>query len=273
MANPILTPRWPLRSPGTGCSSPGSISHVAQDVFEALEAESTQLQGMLASLGHAEWDASSRCRGWSVSDVVLHLAQTEEAVTAFITGSDLGIPMQGAANVDEVMSQWVAAERGGSEEQILERWRTAHRTALNALRSADPNQPIAWVAAPLKPRTLATTRLSEHWIHAHDIADPLGVDYADTDRLWHLCWLAHRTLGYAFIAAGHASAPDVYLELESPSGETWSFGEEEAPVKIRGPVGEFCRVAARRLDAEDARGLESTGAGADDVLRLVRTYA
>lgn len=31
---------------------------------------------------------------------------------------------------------------------------------------------------------------------------PLGIAYPDTVRLWHVCWLAHRSLPYVFTAIG-----------------------------------------------------------------------
>ena len=58
------------------------------------------------------------------------------------------------------------------------------------------------VAAPVKPATLATTRLAEHWAHGLHITGPLGVDSPDTERLRHVAWLAHRTLPYAMTLAG-----------------------------------------------------------------------
>jgi hypothetical protein len=35
----------------------------------------------------------------------------------------------------------------------------------------------------LKPATLATTRLAEHWAHGLDITRPLGIAFPDTARL------------------------------------------------------------------------------------------
>src|ERR1035438_2539352 len=42
---------------------------------------------------------------------------------------------------------------------------------------------VPWVAGNLSARTLATTRLSETWIHTQDIADAIGVDLVPSDRL------------------------------------------------------------------------------------------
>ena len=65
---------------------------------------------------------------------------------------------------------------------------------------------MEWVAGRLSAMTLATTRLSEHWIHAQDIAMPLELSYPDDDRLWHIARLAHRTIPYAFMRAGRPAA-------------------------------------------------------------------
>ena len=66
--------------------------------------------------------------------------------------------------------------------------------------SARPTPTARWRGrrAPLKPATLATTRLAEHWAHALDIVEPLGIPFPDTDRLRHIAWLGHGTLPYAF---------------------------------------------------------------------------
>src|SRR5262249_57961409 len=118
--------------------------------------------------------------------------------------------------VDQVMDDLVRAER---EEPalIFQRWREARQGAVSALRAADPGQPMSWVEAPLKPATMATTRLAEHWAHGLDITGPLGIPFPDTDRLRHVAWLAHRSLPYAFSLAG-VGAQDVAGDLPAPAG-------------------------------------------------------
>ena len=130
---------------------------------------------------------------------------------------------------------------------------------------------MQWVGGTLKPATLATTRLAEHWAHGLDIAGGLGVPFPDTDRLRNIAWLGHRTLPYAFTLAGlepHA----VYCELTAPSGAVWIFGPPDAESTILGHAGAFCRVGAQRLNAEDS-GLETTGPHGFTALSLLRNYA
>ena len=124
----------------------------------------------------------------------------------------------------------------------------------------------------MKPATLATTRLAEHWAHGLDIVGPLGVEFPDTDRLRHVAWLAHRTLPYALSLAG-LPAVAVRCELTAPDGaQTWRFGPPDAGSAITGAAGEFCRVAAQRLDPAQT-GLQVSGPHGAAALRLVRTYA
>ena len=244
-----------------------------RDVMADLLAEYEAIQGFLDELNDSAASRESSCRGWTVSDVVLHLAQTEEAVVATIKGVTDPLPqIDGASNIDELMQRWVETQRGASFSEVRERWSAARRASWEAIDTADPGSSLLWAATPLKPRTLATTRLSEHWIHAQDIVEPLGIEYPDTERLWHIARLAHRTIPYAFQRAGAGAAPEVRAELRSPSGESWAFGPEDASCRIEGAASEFCRIAARRLNPS-ASSVVATGKRADDVMALVRTYA
>jgi uncharacterized protein (TIGR03084 family) len=245
---------------------------VTTSAFDALEDQYERLDSILGSLNGAQWDEPSLCEGWSVRDVVLHLAQTEEAVLASIEERPAPIPVEGASNVDEAMEQWVRKERDTTPD-VRARWKEASQAALRALRDADPQKSLQWAAAPLKPKTMATTRLSEHWIHTMDIADPLGINNPDTDNLEHIAWLAWRTIPYAFMRAGRDDAPTVRAELVAPSGEIVTFGAEDARCLVKGSMGEFCRVAARRMSPDNATSLRAEGEKAADVLALVRTYA
>ena len=240
-------------------------------IFDDLEAEQDRLEGILASLDGTQWAAPSAAPGWSVTDVVLHLAQTEEAVVASVSGAALRPARESGATVDQLADDLVTAQRA-EPAVVFERWREARRAAVRTLRAADPGQPLSWVEAPMKPATLATTRLAEHWAHGLDITGPLDIAFPDTDRLRHIAWLAHRTLPYAFALAGEGTQ-DVRCDLTAPDGVTaWEFGPGTAGSAISGPAGDFCRVAAQRL-APERSGLKASGPHGAAALRLLRTYA
>jgi uncharacterized protein (TIGR03084 family) len=246
-------------------------------IFEDLAAEQKRLEQILVGLDEAQWTSASGAQGWTIADVVLHLAQSEEAVEATATRGTLrgGLGAPGisgrAGTMDERAAEAVRMERAAPAE-VFGRWQRARQGALAALRGADQDQPVQWVAGPLKPATLATTRLAEHWAHGLDITGPLGANFPDTDRLRHVAWLAHRTLPYALSVAGAPRVP-VRCELTTPAGTgIWEFGPADADSAITGAAGEFCRVAVRRLDP-DATALRASGPHGATALRLVRTYA
>jgi len=93
------------------------------DILTALAKQDDELDGLLAGLDEAGWARPSRCPGWTVADVVLHLAQTAEMTVAsaerrFNRGRrrPSGTPpaTRPAATVDDLAGLAVGAERGSA---------------------------------------------------------------------------------------------------------------------------------------------------------------
>ena len=247
-------------------------------IFDDLAAEQERLEGILLGLDEAQWTSPSAAQGWTIADVVLHLAQSEEGVEATATPGSCarGWARSAGRHDGRPGREAVRLERAAPAE-VFARWQRARRAALAAVRAADPDQPLEWVAGPVKPATLATTRLAEHWAHGLDITGPLGIEFPDTERLRHIAWLAHRTLPYALSLAGQPPVA-VRCELTAPDGAdadgsaTWRFGPPDAESAITGTAGDFCRVAAQRLDPAQS-GLRASGPHGATAVRVLRTYA
>jgi uncharacterized protein (TIGR03084 family) len=249
------------------------------DEISALVEQQTELSDLLAPLGDDGWSRPSRCEGWSVADVVLHLAQTNEMAIGSARGrltdavAALTNGVETVGNVDDGADLMVRHERGLPVTALFDRWQLSADTLIAALTSVDPHERVDWVAGQLSVRTLTTTRLAETWIHTGDVADALEVSLVPAERLRHIARLAWRTLPYAFVRAGRVLSGPVAFELEGPSGSAWTFvPEDDAATIIRGDGVELCLVAARRIDPADT-GLEGEGPDATAVLELVRTYA
>jgi uncharacterized protein (TIGR03084 family) len=248
------------------------------DAALALRAEHADLGGLLESLEAADWRRPTRCPGWAVSDVVLHLCQTDEMAIASLDGRVEGFISDRtaggtAASVDEGAALLVDRERGLTPGQLLERWRSASGTLDEKLAGEDGHRRVTWVAGELSVRTLTTTRLAEAWIHRGDVAEAVGAAIDPDGRLKHIARLAWRTLPYAFAREGKQLSGPVVFELTGPDGELWSFvPEEPAVTTVRGDGFELCLVAARRV-GPSATSLVATGPDAQAVLELVRTYA
>lgn len=254
----------------------------ADDVMHALESEHGETARMLESLSDTQWLLPTRCEGWSVADVVLHLAQTDELALASLRGAlpepvtELTGGPDTVSAVDEGAAAMVELQRGIEPDALLERWTTRTAELRDELAKSDPSRRVQWLAGLLSARTLATTRLAETWIHEGDIAAALGIEKKPTERLRHVARLAWRTLPYAFERAGRKMNGPVAFDLRGPEGGTWKFVPDEGvgppATLIRGQGVELCLVAGRRLDPSST-ALTGEGPDVDAVLSLVRTYA
>ncbi len=90
------------------------------EIFDDLVAEQARLDEILATLDDDAWSRPSSAEGWTVTDVVLHLAQTNEVVVGVAAGRDAASAFGGdaedraradALTLDEVMELKVRAER------------------------------------------------------------------------------------------------------------------------------------------------------------------
>ena len=251
-----------------------------EEIVTALSEQHAELAGILEELDEDDWQRPApSCDGWTILDVVLHLAQTDEVAIESARGSfgsefaGLFTNGESAGNVDEAAEVMVVAERDTSGADLFARWRTASDSLRQVLATVDPSSRKQWVSGELSARTLATTRLAESWIHTRDVAEALDIELAPPDRLWHIARLAWRTVPYAFARSGRDKPGPVSFELRSPNGVTWEFTPEQPPsTVIRGDALELCLVAARRVDPAQTN-LVGEGPDADAVLDLVRTYA
>ncbi|MFZ0665626.1 MAG: maleylpyruvate isomerase family mycothiol-dependent enzyme [Acidimicrobiales bacterium] len=245
-----------------------------------LAAEHAQVRTMLAGLPDAQWNAATRCEGWDVADVVLHLAQSDELAIASASADFLGAVSSwsealdgGSRSVDEGVDRLVSNQRGMPIPELLARWSDNADRLVQTLNAMNLSERVEWVSGPMSARSLCATRISETWIHGGDIAGAVGITLAPTDRIKSIARLAWRTLPYAFTKAGKTITGPVALHLTSPSGEVWAFeSDEPAVTTITGTAADLCDVASQRTTAEHT-SLVGTGPDAQDVLRFIRTYA
>jgi uncharacterized protein (TIGR03084 family) len=254
-------------------------SPFVDSVVTALAEQQAELASLLAGVTEVQWNSFTRCEGWRVSDVVLHVAQSDEMAIASLTGrlpagdGDGARGWGGGASVDESVALMVEQERGAPLDECVARWTSSADGLVAVLDAMDLSTRVRWVVGDLSARSLATTRLAETWIHAGDVAAALDRALEPTDRLRLVARLAWRTLPYAFASAGKTMRGPVAFRLVSPSGERWEFQPDEPAVTtIEGAATELCAVAARRRDPLET-SLHGTGPDTANVLDLVRTYA
>jgi uncharacterized protein (TIGR03084 family) len=175
--------------------------------------------------------------------------------------------------VDDLAGLAVAAGRGRPGHEVYQRWQAASAAQAKALGACEAGTRLPWVAGEMAAISLATTRLAEAWIHTGDVAAALARDVVHDDRLRPIARLAWRMIPYAFQRAGRPLSGPVAVALTAPDGTTWEFAPDgPAATTVTGPALDFCLVAARRVRPADT-ALTATGADADAVLDLVRTFA
>ena len=249
------------------------------DEIAALEAQHHELDDLLAGRPDGDWALPSRCEGWTVADVMIHLAQSSEFAIASARdsfGEAIGGMMAGLGSptsMDDAVEAMVAHDRDVPVSDVRARWEAAAAGQVAALRDRDPRDRVEWVMGEFSARTLAVTRLAEVWIHTGDVAWAFGITPEPTDRLRPIARLAWRTLPHAFQINGIEMTGPVAFHLTGPGGDTWDFeGDEPALTTITGSAAELCSVAARRLPASGT-ALQGTGPDAEAVLEVVRTWA
>lgn len=247
------------------------------DVVNALRGQLNELDLLVSGLDYTDWAKTSACPGWSVADVLVHLAQTNEVAIASVEDRwDEVFAMSGDSadntTVDELAGAAVEMSSRRSGPDVRKWWKRTADAMVLAFDATDPGARVPWVVGDMAARTLCTTRLSETWIHTTDIAHGLDVVVAPTNRLWHIARLVHRTIPYAFGRANRPAPDRVRFDLTAPDGPSWTFGDDDAPTLVTGPAEELCLVAGQRVHAGDT-ALVATGPDAAPVLELMRTFA
>jgi uncharacterized protein (TIGR03084 family) len=253
---------------------------VLESVLTDLEGESLQLEGWVAPLDEAGWATVTTPEGWTVTNQIAHLAWTDWASLVAIGE---GQPWQDLLTkaletfnadppfVDAESIRW--ATNVDTHTEQLERWRAGRAELAAALRAVPDGQKLQWFGPPMSPTSMATARMMETWGHSQDVAEGLGIEVPKTDRCKHVCHIGFRTRGYVY-ASHFMEVPDVdvKLELTSPSGENWVFGNADAPESITGSAWDFALLATRRRHISDTDVI-AHGAAAEEWLPMVQSFA
>jgi len=126
---------------------------MAEGMWTAIAAERAALADALEGLSDDQWDTASLCEGWTVRDVVAHLA-----ASAKVTGLTFFPKLIGAGfSLTRMQNKDIARERGASPKETLQNFR-----GIIGSTKSPPGPKVTW--------------LGEALIHGEDIRRPLGID-------------------------------------------------------------------------------------------------
>lgn len=101
-------------------------------------------------------------------------------------------------------------------------------------------------------KSFLTARLMEVWAHGVDVVEAVGAVRQPTDRLRHIAQLGVITRGWSYSVRGEQAPPGtIRVVLVGPSGDTWTWGPEDADDTVSGSAEDFCLVVTQRRHLDD----------------------
>jgi len=159
------------------------------DPVDLWEQEARRLESHFAALTDDAWSAPSRCEGWSVRDVLAHLAATEVYFRACLDGG-VGALMEemGARGATDVASfnQLGIDERAGvATDELLRTWSAEDADSRRGFRERGDGEVDSSVGA--YPARLQAFHLAgEIAVHADDVGITIPAEEQAARRAWRV---------------------------------------------------------------------------------------
>lgn len=193
------------------------------DPFDIFDTEAARLDRFFSGLGGQDWDQPSRCSGWSVRDVLAHLAGEELYNHACIRGDTAGflsmLEDDGEGFGWEEFNQWcVRRRRDAPVNEVLSEWREQNRYTRQVMRSLGRDATLRTSVGPYPVGLQTFHYASEYATHADDVGAPVSNDELDDRMLWRV------DFGLFALAESGSAA-----QVEKSAEQIWAYahGKEE----------------------------------------------
>jgi len=152
------------------------------DPFPHYDAELRRTREHLSRLDVAGWNAASHCEGWSVKDVLAHLAAGEAYNQACLDGTLQELSFSGG--IDAWNARAVAERRDRTPAEVMEEWTERQSDVRQRWGRLGADARIA-TSVGLYPLRLQVWHLAQEYAtHADDI----GVPVPDQEREARVGW-------------------------------------------------------------------------------------
>jgi uncharacterized protein (TIGR03083 family) len=211
------------------------------DPYDLMAGEAERLDRFFATAGADDWSKPSRCAGWSVRDLLAHLAASEDYNQACLDGTvqqflaDIGA--RGAVDLASANEIGIRAFDDRTPEEVLETWRTRSTQNREAFRARDGGDVDSSVGA-YPARWQAFHLAFELATHADDVSVPVTTDEEAARNAWQARFgrFAIKEL-----------KPDI--TIEASDGRTHVKGDG---IDIELSDEQFVQAVAARLPADSA---------------------
>lgn len=235
--------------------------------------ESRALFELLDGRPDSEFDKVTLFKGWTVNDVMRHLhfwnwmAELQLADEARLDAELAAVGAEGMRPREQGHID------GASGTALLNAWWDQAQKTADIFATADPKARLKWAGPSMSARSSITARLMETWAHGQEVFDVMGVERIDADRIKNIAVLGVNTYGWTYLVRKQEPlGPMPFVKLTAPSGDIWTFGEDDGENRVEGRASEFCQVVTQTRNVKDT-SLHVTGPVAEDWMSKAQCFA
>lgn len=245
------------------------MTTICADLRDELEA----LDAIVSPLDEAAWNTLTPAAGWLVRDQIIHIGGTDR--TAAVAAAEPQrfqaefLHADRSARIQRIQAETTSLDSAG----VLMWWRSGYRSLLDLFLRLEAKTRIPWFGPPMSAISFATARLMETWAHGQDVVDALGIARPATERLHHVAHIGVLARPFSY-RVNQMTMPGetIRVELRSPAGALWRWGEEDAANRVYGDALDFCLAVTQRRHLADT-DLRIEGAAAAEWLSIAQTFA
>ena len=228
----------------------------------AVTRQRRRMEQTLVGLSPEAWASPSRCDGWSVRDVIAHLATVNQFFEASVRAGREGTPTQMLASFDPAAHPDLLVEALGpiSTNEVFEMFVASNDGFLGAVADVSGDEWLLLAESPAGH--VGIDRVVDHalwdsWVHERDIAVPLGLVMDEEADELAACLRYVAAVGPAlgagkpgrFIGALAVVATDPAMHFTVVAGETISVNEASGSADgpcLRGTAAELIDALSLR---------------------------
>jgi uncharacterized protein (TIGR03083 family) len=175
------------RNPAPGTSLPGTLLLRTAGgcdldpghLLEVFGEQRRRFAAVLQEFGQSDWEAPTRCAGWSAHEVVRHLCDGT-ALGAGVGPDDRTLDLTAGFDPRTTPHRWLTASAGEPPEATLGRFVTATEEMIALLRARLAQHRRFDVQLPFGPMDWTVFVLHgfwDSWLHERDVLLPRGTDH------------------------------------------------------------------------------------------------
>ena len=235
--------------------------------------ESRALHALLEGRPDSDFDKVTLFKGWSINDVLRHLHFWNWMAELQLVDEVRLDAELAAVGTEGMRTREKGLVTGAAGAPLLQAWWAQAQKTAQAFAGTDAKARLKWVGPSMSARSSITARLMETWAHGQEVYDVLGVEREDADRIRNVAVLGVKTYGWTYLVRKEEPpGPMPFVKLTAPSGEVWTFGENDGANRIEGGATEFCQVVTQTRNVKDT-ALNVTGPVAEDWMSKAQCFA